>query len=224
MKLYLTLGLFLFAFHSFAQEQRIGDTTATGIVSYSLRAVNGKGTGNRPVFFDSLGRLMAGSSSSLQAWSLSGNTGIDTTTTYIGTNDNKPVIFKANNTEALRITPSGQLAIGTTNAAGYKLAVGGNLIAERIKVKLQSAGWPDYVFAPNYRLPTLKEVEAYVIQHNHLPEVPSAGELKKDGLDMEDMQAALLKKIEELTLYMIEADKKIAELEKKVSTLSKKKN
>ncbi|NOT50229.1 MAG: hypothetical protein HOP10_03020 [Chitinophagaceae bacterium] len=116
-----------------------------------------------------------------------------------------------------------EVAIGTTTyPAGYKLAVGGNIIAEKVRVKLQSSGWPDYVFDEKYHLPTLKETEQFIKQNNHLPGVPSAAQIEKEGLDLGDGQAVLLKKIEELTLHLIELDKKVEKLQTENGALKKK--
>jgi hypothetical protein len=117
------------------------------------------------------------------------------------------------------VAATGNVGIGTTNPpAAYKLAVGGKAIAEEIVVKLQ-ANWPDYVFENTYKLPPLLEVERYIRKNKHLPEVPSAQEVKENGLTLGEMNALLLKKVEELTLYMIESQKKVAELQKEVEAL-----
>lgn len=120
---------------------------------------------------------------------------------------------------ALNYFKSG-VAIGTNDNKGYMLAVNGDAIFTKIKVK-PYGNWPDYVFHSSYNLRPLNEVEQYIQQHHHLPEVPSAGEVKKDGLDVGDNQATLLKKIEELTLYVIEQNKHIQELETQVKSLQK---
>lgn len=99
------------------------------------------------------------------------------------------------------------VGIGTTDTKGYKLAVAGNMIAESVKVQLRSA-WPDYVFAKDYTLPSLKETEKHIKENSHLPGIPSAAEVKSNGLDVGEMNAKLLKKIEELTLYVIDLNKK----------------
>lgn len=114
---------------------------------------------------------------------------------------------------ATYINPNGgQVAIGSRSApSGYMLAVSGNIIAEKVKVSLRP--WPDYVFAPGYKLLSLKEVEAFIKKNNHLPDIPSAKEVEKNGLDLGDNQAALLKKIEELTLYLINQNKRIEKIE-----------
>ncbi len=107
---------------------------------------------------------------------------------------------------------SGNVGIGTNDPKGYKLAVAGDMIAESVKIKLQSA-WPDFVFAKSYKLPTLQETENHIIKRGHLPGIPTAAEVKVNGIDLGDMNAKLLQKIEELTLHLIEKDKQIASQE-----------
>jgi hypothetical protein len=104
----------------------------------------------------------------------------------------------------------GSLSIGTTSNFGYQLAVNGSAIFTRAVVKLFS-NWPDYVFKKGYVLPSLKEVDEYIRANNHLPGMPSAEEVEKDGVDLGPGQAALLKKIEELTLYTIGLQKQLEE-------------
>lgn len=104
------------------------------------------------------------------------------------------------------------VGIGTTNTQGFRLAVSGNIVAEEIKVALES-DWPDYVFKDNYELPSLIEVEEFIEKNGHLIGIPSQAEVKASGILLGEMNANLLKKIEELTLYTIEQDKKIKKLE-----------
>jgi hypothetical protein len=106
----------------------------------------------------------------------------------------------------------GPVGIGTTDTKGYQLAVNGNAIFTAVKIK-PFANWPDYVFHSGYHLPSLSELEQYILRYNHLPEVPSEAEVKKDGLDLGENQATLLKKIEELTLYVIDLKKEIEQLQ-----------
>lgn len=107
----------------------------------------------------------------------------------------------------------GNVGIGTT-CPQAKLSVNGDIFTK--KVRVTPTGWCDYVFQSDFRLRPLTEVEQYIQQYHHLPEVPSAAEVKKEGIDLGDNQATLLKKIEELTLYVIEQNKKIEELQKLV--------
>jgi hypothetical protein len=113
------------------------------------------------------------------------------------------------NTPRLYINSTGQVGIGTTAAAinntDYKLYVETGIRTR--KVKVDTNNWPDYVFENEYNLMPLAGVEKFIQQHGHLPEIPSAEEVKKNGIDLGENQASLLKKIEELTLYMIEQNK-----------------
>ncbi|HVI48607.1 MAG TPA: hypothetical protein VM802_27310 [Chitinophaga sp.] len=105
--------------------------------------------------------------------------------------------------EKMRIRYNGEVGIGTTDTKGYKLAVAGSMIAERVKVK-QYVNWPDFVFHQDYQLPSLATVENYIKENQHLPEIPSAADVAKNGIDVGEMNEKLLKKIEELTLYLID--------------------
>ena len=92
----------------------------------------------------------------------------------------------------------------------------GDLVAKRIAVAPNPAtfnSWPDFVFADDYALPELTEVEDFINENKHLPEVPSAKEVAEEGFDVADMDATLLKKVEELTLYIIQQEKRIKQLE-----------
>ena len=105
------------------------------------------------------------------------------------------------------------VGIGTTSTGPYKLAVEGIIGARKIKVT-QSSPWADYVFNEEYALIPLLELENYIKNNNHLPEMPSAKEVRENGIDVGDTQVLLLKKIEELTLYIIDQQKRIDRLEK----------
>lgn len=125
---------------------------------------------------------------------------------------------------SLVVNADGTVALGTitTYPSGYKFAVAGNIIAEKVRVKLQSSTWPDYVFDKKYKLPSLREIELFIQQHQHLPGVPSAAEVEKEGIDLGDNQALLLKKIEELTLHLIELNKKVDQLAAENEAMKKK--
>ncbi|MCH5718186.1 tail fiber protein [Niabella hibiscisoli] len=104
---------------------------------------------------------------------------------------------------------NGNVGIGTRNPTD-KLSVKGKIRAQEIKVEADNgANWPDYVFKKDYKLPSLADVEKHILEKGHLPEVPSAEEVEKEGIALGANQALLLKKIEELTLYLIEKDKQL---------------
>jgi hypothetical protein len=114
------------------------------------------------------------------------------------------------------IFSNGKIAIGITDLtkiSSYLLAVNGAAIFTKAVVKLNSS-WPDYVFTPTYKLPQLDSLEQFIKLNGHLPEVPNAQEVTKNGIDLGGNQTLLLKKIEELTLIVIEQNKRISELEK----------
>jgi hypothetical protein len=115
---------------------------------------------------------------------------------------------------------STNVGIGTTDTRGYKLAVAGSVIAESLKVK-NYASWPDFVFAKDYHLPSIPEVEAFIKEHNHLPGIPSEAEVAKDGIDVGEMNKKLLQKVEELTLYLIEQNKRMNAMEHEIKALRK---
>ena len=107
---------------------------------------------------------------------------------------------------------SGNVGIGTDNPT-YKLSVLGNIRSNEVVVE---TGWADYVFDEKYKLPLLTDVEKFIQQHKHLPNIPTAAEIEKNGLFLGDTQKRMMEKIEELTLYMIEADKRIQKLEQMI--------
>lgn len=111
---------------------------------------------------------------------------------------------------------SDNIAIGTNNPQGYKLAVNGTAIFTKAKVKTAGT-WPDYVFKRDYALPRLADIERYIQQHRHLPGIASENDVQLYGIDLGDHAAALLKKVEELTLYLIHQNKTIDEQVRKLT-------
>jgi hypothetical protein len=120
------------------------------------------------------------------------------------------------------ITNSGNVGIGTTNPKA-KLSVNGTIISNEIKVLTDISQYPDYVFSDDYNLKPLKEVEKYIKENNHLPNIPKAEEVK-EGVALGEMNAKLLQKIEELTLYMIQMNKEIENLKEENRLLKEQKS
>jgi hypothetical protein len=118
----------------------------------------------------------------------------------------------------------GNVGVGTTTTDA-KLSVKGQVHAQEVKVDLNGAIAPDYVFERDYKLSSLEEIKNYIDQNKHLPEVPSAKEMEKNGVQLGEMNMLLLKKIEELTLLMIkmkqENEVRIEQLEQTISQLKK---
>jgi hypothetical protein len=123
---------------------------------------------------------------------------------------------------ALSINDDLNVGIGTT-APDAKLTVNGQIHTKEVKIDLSGAfAVPDYVFANDYKLKTLSEVDQYVKANSHLPEIPSAKEMAQNGMLVSEMNLSLLKKIEELTLYAIEQQKKLEAMSERLSKLEKK--
>lgn len=137
------------------------------------------------------------------------------------------ISFGHNNIELMRINQDGKVRIGSndrTTPTGYKLFVEEGILTEKVKVAVAGqVDWADYVFAPDYKLMPLEEVEKFTKENNHLPNVPSASEMVTNGLDVAKMDAKLLEKIEELTLYLIEQNKQIEVLKAEISSLKEQK-
>lgn len=111
---------------------------------------------------------------------------------------------------------TGNISIGgSVPVANYKLTVDGAIGARRVKV--QQGSWADYVFHPDYQLPSLQEVENFVTTEKHLQGIPSEKEVLEKGLDLGDFDQQLLKKVEELTLYIIQLNKNVERLNKQVA-------
>lgn len=252
--------------------------------------------------------ILASTLTFAQTWNLTGNSGTNPTTNFLGTTDNQFLILKANNSEGLRILPDGGVRVGANNDAAFNNggiafrvyrnentlmemanslgrfqmfkascincgAVGvipgdtvlrnlgdshnillsmpnngsdgstyigindgahgtwvkflnnavakfdGKIYAKEIEVKANV--WADYVFAQDYKLRTLEEVEKHIEEKGHLPNVPSAKEVEKNGINLGEMDAKLLEKIEELTLYSIEQNKQLQKQADEISSLKK---
>ena len=106
------------------------------------------------------------------------------------------------------IKSNGDVGIGTPTP-DEKLTVNGAIHGEEVRVDVNVPDVPDYVFEKDYKLLSLSDLERYIVLNKHLPEVPSALEMEAEGLKLKEMNLILLKKVEELSLYMIELKKEI---------------
>ncbi len=136
-------------------------------------------------------------------------------------NDGNNAFFfgDSQNTRTLSILNNGRVGIGT-GTPDSELSVNGTVHARKVLVDL--VGWPDFVFAKNYQLPTLIEVEKHIKEEGHLQNIPDAKEVEENGVELGEMTSKLLQKIEELTLYTIEQQKLIEKLQKDLEELKKK--
>jgi hypothetical protein len=120
----------------------------------------------------------------------------------------------------------GRVRIGnvTSSHDGYKLFVEEGILTEKVKVAIKnSEDWFDHVFEKNYALMPLHELSKYIEQNKHLPDVPTTSEVMQQGIDLGKMNGILLKKVEELTLYMIDIKKELDQTKKELEQLKEKK-
>jgi hypothetical protein len=119
----------------------------------------------------------------------------------------------------LYVAGDGRVGINTTDlAAGYELSVRGQVIVEELVVQ-SSASWPDYVFADDYDLMSLDELEASIKENKHLPGVPKASQVEAAGITVGNMQRRMMEKIEELTLYVLQQNKRLGAQEEELRSL-----
>lgn len=138
-------------------------------------------------------------------------------------NTTTPLIY--GDFDASKLTINGKTSIGTsnfpdvigsTNITNYKLYVKGGILTDEVRVR---TGWADYVFLPQYQLKDLGQVEKYINENGHLPNVPSAKKVEEEGLSLGDIARIQQEKIEELTLYLIDQNKKIELQQRQIDNL-----
>jgi hypothetical protein len=193
-------------FSTVTDQSSIGNTAT--LYNFSL-------TGSTSNYITS---LLNQSSGSGWAWLLTGNAGTVAATHFIGTTSNQPLIFKTNNVERLRVLENGNVGIGI-DAPTVMLAVNGSIKAKKLVVT--STPWADYVFHKSYQLPSLAQVEQYIKENHHLRDIPTTAEVELNGVSVGENQALLLRKVEELTLYLIDQNKRIAEQQTLIDGLEK---
>lgn len=119
----------------------------------------------------------------------------------------------------LNLTTSGLLNFGTgLNPATYKFSVEGKVIATDFTA-LPVGSWPDYVFENDYRLRSLAEVKQFIDVNKHLPNIPPASQIEKEGIQLGDMSKRLIEKVEELTLYIIQLQEQVDTMKKKMEAI-----
>jgi hypothetical protein len=126
-----------------------------------------------------------------------------------------------NNDGQLYLNPNGSVGVGTIKTFDYKLAVNGTIGCKEVIIESDS-NWPDYVFDENYKLMSLHELESYIKEHKHLPNIISAEEVKENGINVGNLGHSLLEKLEELTLHVIRQQKHIEAQQKTIEELQNK--
>jgi hypothetical protein len=183
-------GILSTVFARLPEGDSVGDGTFLGVRGYSSSVVNGKSFSIEHSFYNI-------TNSSINFFRGSGTSG-------------GGISFSTNNNqEQMRIDYVGNVGIGVTNP-NNKLDVNGTIHSKEVKVDM--IGWSDFVFKKEYNLPTLTEVEKHINEKGHLENIPSEEEVLKNGINLGEMNAKLLQKIEELTLYMINQNKSIESL------------
>ncbi|MHC0446379.1 hypothetical protein ACWA1F_13295 [Flavobacterium sp. 3-218] len=138
---------------------------------------------------------------------------------FVGTETNHSLHFITNYIPRMTVSNTGNVGIDIINPKN-KLDVNGTIHSKEVKVDM--TGWSDFVFKKEYNLPTLKEVEKHITENGHLENIPSEKEVLKNGINLGEMNAKLLQKIEELTLYVIEQNKSIENLKQEIKNIKSK--
>lgn len=137
----------------------------------------------------------------------------------VATNDLGNFVIRTNGGDRVVVRADGKMVLGSSTgsapAGTHLLAVKGKIAATEFDV-VTVGSWPDSVFDPTYKLKSLEEVESFIKENKHLPNIPAASVIEKEGYGMADMQKKMMEKIEELTLHLIEANKQIKELQEKI--------
>lgn len=188
-----------------------GTAKATSLQAVSLNVTGNinfrslAGNSTKAVTINSDGNLLSADLSTFHD-----NLGNHTATQNLNLGGNKIVNGTSGN-GGIFVATNGNVLIGAGNITPTKaLEVNGTIRSKEVIVEV--ANWSDFVFDNNYHLMSLKDTESFIKQNGHLPNVPSATEVEKEGIGLGEMNAVLLQKIEELTLYVIELEKKIEEL------------
>jgi hypothetical protein len=136
--------------------------------------------------------------------------------------DDTMAFGRGSEANSIFVNPSGNFGIGVKNPGTFKLAVEGKIGAREVNINTTTP-WPDYVFNPGHKLLSLEEIKTYIEKNKHLPEVPSAKEIETNGVNLGEMNILLLKKVEELTLYMLDLKKENDLLKSRMEKIENKK-
>ncbi|MBO9613069.1 MAG: hypothetical protein J7619_10265 [Dyadobacter sp.] len=178
------------------------NTTGEANVALGINAGSGNITGNGNIFIGTAaGSAETGSNKLYIANSNTSNPLIK------GDFSNGTLIFNGKVGVSTSTFPT---TVGTADVSAYKLFVKGGILTEEVRIR---TGWADYVFAPGYQLKDLASVEKYINKNGHLPNVPSAKTVEESGLSLGEIAKVQQEKIEELTLYLIEQNKKLQDLQ-----------
>ena len=217
------LGLFMITFISMSVTAQLNTNYTFGYNGIGTTNPTQRLHVNGNILLNSENRLLFGTNNPLSGHLhiFNSHGGYDNYFDYKGN-----IQFRSQNSSGLAGTPliiqaDGSIAMGMDdawgnflyNTQGYRLAVNGGILCEKIKV-ISDVPQSDYVFESDYKLMSLDEVKQYIKANKHLPEVPSAAEFKENGYNVGEMDDLLLRKVEELTLYVIELKEELEELKK----------
>jgi len=196
---------------------RIGKIGDAGTLTVPLDSVaasyNLDFTGYRDVVIDQIGARIAALRFNICQ---TNNALVQTTGLAFYTNPSGLYSGATSLVERMRIMPNGNIGIGCSKPQ-YKLDVSGTIHANEVIINLTE--FPDFVFEKNYKLLKLQDVDNYIQTKGHLPNIPSAMEVEKSGMNMADLQVKLLQKVEELTLYAIDQQKLVSEQQRRIEQL-----
>lgn len=198
------------------QTNFIGTTDASSLVFKTNNTIRFQVTGNGSNVF--YGADVAGKFTSyVDDLSVDGFRIVDEMNgdNYVRVDGKNKIVYLQEN--AGKVVIGSQTFADCSDCNGYRLFVKDGIRTEKVKVDIAANnGWADYVFTKDYKLMPLKELDQFISTNGHLPEVPTTEEAIKNGIELKEMNILLLKKIEELTLYTIEQQKRIEALENKV--------
>lgn len=174
-------------------------------------------TNGSNIYFNTVGSVGIGTATPSASYKLDVNGAVNATSLYVNgqpfTGSSQWTTSGSNAYFGL----TGNVGIGSTNPDA-KLTVNGTVHAKEVRVDLSVPG-PDYVFEKEYKLMSLEDVKAYIDKHNHLPDVPSAAEMEENGISVSEMNMILLRKVEELTLHLIDQERRLRNQEKQKQLL-----